>query len=110
MGRRKIKMDVRIPLAVGLIIFMVLVFVYVGPDFGFGATSANDYIMLIPSLLFIIAGLYLVVRIGGMYSFPALSMMGIGMSILLKSMYDNGYITVQMMSGLTISKSSSGVL
>lgn len=97
-------MDVRIPLIAGIMIFMVLIFVYVGGDFGFSATSAKDYIAIIPSMIFIIGGLYIVVKIGGMYSFPALSMMGIGLAILLKSMYDNGYITVQMMSGLTIAQ------
>jgi hypothetical protein len=85
-----------------LLIVMVLVFTYLGVYFGFNVSTTADYIAIIPSFLFILAGLYIVVSVGGMYSFPALSLIGVGMALLLNVMYTNGYITVQMMSGLTI--------
>lgn len=104
MGRHKQKLDVRIPMMAGLILVVVLFFLYMAPSFGFDVTTTNDYVSLIPSFLFLIAGLYIVLAIGGMYSFPALSMVGVGMALLLKAMWDHGYITVQMMSGLSIAQ------
>ena len=96
------KMDLRIPMIAGLVVVVVLVFMYLGVDFGFDVSSAKDYIAIIPSFIFLIAGMYLVVKMGGMYMFPALSVIGIGLAMLLNVMWTNGYITVQMMSGLTI--------
>lgn len=103
-------MDIRIPLIVGLLFVIVLVFSYLGVGFGFDASTTKDYIAIIPSFLFILAGLYIVVKISGMYSFPAMTMIGFGFAILLQTMYSNGYITPAMTSGLTISQISFWVI
>ena len=90
----------------GLVVVVVLFFMYLGVDFGLGATSVSDYIAVVPAFIFLIAGLYLVVKVGGMFAFPALTMIGVGLALLLTTMHTNGYITLQMMSGLTIQQVS----
>jgi hypothetical protein len=86
----------------GLVVVIVLVFQFIGVDLGFNASSTADYIAVLPAFIFLIAGLYIVVKVGGMFAFPALTMIGIGVAILLNTMYARGFVTVQMMSGLSI--------
>lgn len=94
-------MDLRIPIIASTAIFLVLIFMYIGPSFGFSATATVDFISLIPTLIFLVAGLYMVVRLGGVFLFPALSIIGFGLALLLKALDEAGYLTVAMKSGLS---------
>jgi hypothetical protein len=96
------RMDLKIPMFAGLIIVIVLFFMYLGVQYGFSVSATADYIAIVPAFIFLGAGMYLVVEIGGLYAFPALTMIGVGMAILLTTMYDRGFVTVQMMSGMSI--------
>ena len=100
---RSSRLDIRIPMIIAILFVIVLAFMYL-PNYGFDPGAVKDYIAIIPSMLFIIVGLYISVKIGGMYSFPAITIIGFGMAIMMNTMYQGGYITVQMLSGLTISQ------
>ena len=101
--------DMRIAIIMVLLVVMVLAFYYLGIDLGFefdplNPVTVSQFLAVLPSIFFWIIGLYIIVNIGGLYVIPAFGILGFGMAVLLKAMYDPpiSMITAQMMSGLSI--------
>jgi hypothetical protein len=101
-GKTVEKLDVRFIFIIAVLIVMVMAFMYLGVDFGFNVSSANDYLAVLPYLFFFIIGLYIIVSIGGIYMLPAFGILGFGIAGLLREMWVRGMITPEMMTGLSI--------
>jgi hypothetical protein len=108
MGRKKKTtislrgLDIRFIFIIAVLIVMIMVFLYIGVDFGFNVSSTSDYLAILPYLFFFVIGLYIIVSIGGIYMLPAFGILGFGVAGLLNAMFDQGMITPEMMTGLTI--------
>jgi hypothetical protein len=95
-------LDIRFILIIAVLIVMVMAFLYLGVGFGFNVSSTADYLAVLPYLFFFIIGLYIIVSIGGIYLLPAFGILGFGVAGLLREMWVRGFITPEMMTGLSI--------
>jgi len=104
---RKIKigrlhMDWKIVAAVGMFIAIFYFLISYSTNLGFDTDIGTDFIVVFPGLFVSIVGFLVVARISGLYSLPGMAAVGIGIAFLMEALYDLGYITTQMMTGLTI--------
>jgi hypothetical protein len=105
LGRSRSRLDVRIPLIVGLFFFLILVFQFVPiTSFGFDSTALASFITILPGLSFVVVGLLLLVKVKGLFSIASFGVLGFGFAVLMGETYSIGLITVQMLSGLTIAE------
>ena len=108
-GGKILGIDFKIVFIMMLLVVMVLAFYYLGTDLGFefdplNPVTVSQFLAVLPSIFFFIIGLYIIVNIGGLYVIPAFGVLGFGLAVLLKAMYDPplSMITPNMMSGLSI--------
>ena len=95
-------MDWKIVAAVGMFIAIFYFLISYSTNLGFDTDIGTDFIVVFPGLFVSIVGFLVVARISGLYSLPGMAAVGIGIAFLMEALYDLGYITTQMMTGLTI--------
>jgi len=89
------------------IVSLVVVFLamfYFADDLGFDADIDTDFLLLLPGLAAFVIGITLFAITRGMYAFPALMVVGIGLAQLFGTLDTMGMITSQMKAGLTIAQ------
>ena len=89
------------------IVSLVVVFLamfYFADDLGFDADIDTDFLLLLPGLAAFVIGITLFAITRGMYAFPALMVVGVGLAQLFGTLDTMGMITSQMKAGLTIAQ------
>jgi len=88
-----------------LILALVIVFLgifYIGDDVGLGESATTDYIQFVPGLFVTIIGIGVTWGVRGTINLASMAITGIGFAILLGDMESAGYITSELLAGLTI--------
>ncbi len=94
-------------LAVLPVVSLIVVFLamfYFGEDLGFDADMDTDFLRLLPGLAAFVIGMTLFVITKGMFAFPALMVVGVGLAHLFGTLDVMGMITTEMKTGLTIAQ------
>lgn len=94
-------------LAVLPIVSLVVVFLamfYFAEDLGFDADMDTDFLQILPGLAAFVIGITLFAITKGMFAFPALMVVGMGLAHLFGTLDTMGMITSQMKTGLTIAQ------
>lgn len=96
------KVDMKIAVIIGSVIFIFLALYYAGDAIGLEATAETDFLQILPGLFIFAVGILLVGRLHGLFALPAFTVVGIGIAVLSEEMYDLGILNDQMISHLTI--------
>lgn len=95
--------DLKIPIAIGLTLVVVLGLFYMGDEIGLESDITQDFIMVMPGLFLFVVGAIMVVLVGlSIYALPAFGVTGIGLALLFEYMSNQGLISDQLLSGLTV--------
>jgi len=89
------------------IVSLVIVFLamfYFAEDLGFDTDIETDFLLLLPGLAGFVIGMTLFAITKGMFAFPALMVVGLGLAHLFGTLDTMGMITAQMKTGLTIAQ------
>lgn len=89
------------------IVSLVVVFLamfYFAEDLGFDADMDTDFLQILPGLAAFVIGITLFAITRGMFAFPALMVVGMGLAHLFGTLDTMGMITAQMKTGLTIAQ------
>jgi len=90
----------------GTVVLFIVIVIFIqqaGSDIGFGPTATADLIAFLPGIVLFAIGMILIGWMrAGLFSFPAITIMGIGLAFLFNGMYTRGMITTIMLEGLTI--------
>ena len=103
MARYGLTDDLKIPIAIGLTLAVVLGLFYTGTDIGLDSDVTNNFIMVMPGLFLFAVGAIIVVLVGlSIYALPAFTVSSIGLALLFEYMFNQGLISDQLLSGLSV--------
>lgn len=95
--------DLKIPIAIGLTLAVMLGLFYSGTEIGLESDVTTDFIMVMPGLFLFVVGAIMVVLVGlSIYALPTFGVTGIGLALLFEYMSNQGLISDQLLSGLTV--------
>lgn len=95
--------ELKIPMAIGLTIAIILILNYTGTAIGLESDVTTDFVMIMPGLFLFAVAAVVVVSIGkSIYALPAFTVAGITLALLFEYMYDQSLISSQIMSGMSV--------
>ena len=76
---------------------------YTGTEIGLESDVTQDFIMVMPGLFIFAVGAIFIVLVGlSIYALPAFGVTGIGLALLFEYMSNQGLISDQLLSGLSV--------
>lgn len=97
------KLDIfPIVMVVGTILTLAIFLTHYSSELSFDSDAGEDFITLLPGIVVTIIGFLVVSQLGGVWGLPGLGATGLGLAYLAEQLYDLGYISTQMLTGLTI--------
>jgi hypothetical protein len=101
-----LKYGMLITVIVGFIIFII----YAGPTLNLTQDTTEDFIAAIPGIFVFTISVITITRVKGVFLMIAMLGMGVGLAILIYTLYQTGLIIDSMLWGLTLEQNMALVI
>lgn len=96
------KLEIRTILAAALVIGILIALITLETPLGLPGTLDVDFAIVLPYIIVMVLGISLTVITKGVFAIIGFPTLGIGLALLLDELHTQGYISVQMLTGLVI--------
>ena len=100
----KIPNELKVVTAALMVVVVFLALFYFGDQLGFATNIETEFVQVLPGLFIFIVGMLIVATVKGVFTLPGMMIVGVGVAYLFGTLDTMGYITSQMLTGLTIAQ------
>ena len=100
----KIPNELKVVTAALMVVVVFLALFYFGDQLGFATNIETEFVQVLPGLFIFIVGMLIVATVKGVFTLPGMMIVGVGVAYLFGTLDTMGYITAQMLTGLTIAQ------
>jgi hypothetical protein len=110
MARIRINDVLKYAMLIAVIVGFVMFMQYAGPSLNLTSDSTDDMIAAIPGIFIFAISIITLTRVSGPFLMISMLGMGVGLSILIYSLYNTGLIIDSMLWGLTLQQNMALVI